>query len=103
MMSENWVHNSGIAYGLLPQIPVYLVVGVLIVLIFYAVKMRELIERIALLLLIVGGTGNVYMRIRYGSVIDNLNFFGLFYNNIWDYLIGVGVVIYVINLFRQKI
>lgn len=94
MISESLINNSGITFGVFRGIPTYVIVGVLIVLMIYAVKVRELIERIALLFMIAGGVGNTYMRIRYGGVIDNLNFFGIFYNNIWDYLIVMGVALY---------
>lgn len=86
--------NKGISFGFLPGISIVLIVLVLVGLVIYAVKVRELIARLGLGLMIIGGTGNLYQRLMYGGVVDNLNFFGLFYNNVFDYLIGGGVVVY---------
>jgi lipoprotein signal peptidase len=66
-------------------------------LIIYAVKMRELWRRVGVGLIIVGGIGNLVSRLQYGGVLDNLSFFGLFYNNIWDWIIAVGVLVYLIQ------
>lgn len=92
--------NRGISFGVWPGIPVWVIVLVLLGLLVYVVvpagagKMRELWGRVGLGLIILGGAGNLVSRLMYGGVIDNLNFFGLFYNNIWDWMIGVGVGIY---------
>lgn len=94
--------NSGISFGFLPGISSWILVGVLAGLIIYAVKMRELWGRVGVGLVIAGGMGNLVQRIMYGSVIDNWNFFGLFYNNVWDYLIGVGIVVFVISSVVEK-
>jgi len=85
--------NKGISFGFLPGISNVLIALVLIGLIVYAVKVRELIVRLGLGLMIIGGMGNLYQRVMYGGVVDNLNFFGLFYNNVFDYLIVSGVII----------
>ena len=95
--------NKGISFGFLPGISNVLIALVLILLIVYAVKVRELIVKLALGLMITGGMGNLYQRVMYGGVVDNLNFFGLFYNNVFDYLIVGGVVLIAIHLARPKI
>jgi lipoprotein signal peptidase len=95
--------NKGISFGFLPGISNVLIALVLIGLIVYAVKVRELIVRLSLGLMVIGGSGNLYQRIMYGGVVDNLNFFGLFYNNVFDYLIVGGVVLTAIHLARPKI
>lgn len=95
--------NKGISFGFLPGISNILIGAVIVVLIFYALKVRELIVKIGLGLMITGGMGNLYLRVMYGGVVDNLNFFGLFYNNVFDYLIVGGVVLIVIHLARPKI
>lgn len=95
--------NKGISFGFLPGISNVLIVLVIIGLIVYAVKVRELIVRLGLGLMIIGGMGNLYQRVMYGGVVDNLNFFGLFYNNVFDYLIVGGVVLIAIHLARPKI
>lgn len=87
--------NEGVSFGLFQGVPVWVVGLVWVGLLVYAVKMRELWERVGLGLIILGGAGNIISRFWYGGVVDNLNFLGIFYNNVWDYLIGVGVVIWV--------
>ena len=69
--------NPGISFGLLPNLPIWLFVLVLVVLVFYAVKMRELGGRVGVGLIVLGGAGNLVSRAMYGAVVDNLNF-GLF-------------------------
>ena len=86
--------NQGVAFGFLPGLSVWIFGLVLAGLAFYAVKMRELWGRVGVVLIILGGVGNLVSRILYGGVVDNLNFFGLVYNNYADYLIGMGVILY---------
>ncbi len=92
--------NKGISFGFLPGISNVLIALVLIGLIVYAVKVRELIVRLSLGLMVIGGSGNLYQRIMYGGVVDNLNFFGLFYNNVFDYLIVIGVIILLLSSYK---
>lgn len=93
--------NKGISFGLFPGISNFIIFLVIVVLIVYAVKVRELIVRIGILMMIGGGSANLYQRVVYGGVRDNLNFFGLFYNNIFDYLIVGGVVLIVISILKS--
>lgn len=86
--------NKGIAFGLLTNLPVWIFVLVLLVLVYYAGKMRELWGRVGVVLIILGGVGNLVSRLKYGGVVDNWSFFGLVYNNLADYLIFIGLVIY---------
>ena len=92
--------NKGISFGFLPGISNVLIGVVIVSLVIYALKVRELIVKLALGLMIIGGTGNLYQRVVYGGVVDNLNFFGLFYNNFFDYLIVGGAVVLIIQYFR---
>lgn len=85
--------NLGISFGFLPTLPYWVFIFILFGLVIYAVKMRELFGKIGIVLIIIGGGGNFYSRLVYGGVVDNLSFFGIFYNNIWDYLIAAGVLI----------
>lgn len=89
--------NSGVSFGFFPGIPSWIIGVVLVGLLIYAAKMRELWGRVGLGMIIVGGGGNLVQRIMYGAVVDNWNFFGLFYNNVWDYVIGVGIAVFVIS------
>lgn len=95
--------NYGVAFSLWQGIPVWIIGVVLVGLMIYAVKMRELWGRVGVILMLVGGCGNLIQRIVYGGVVDNWNFLGLFYNNVWDYLIVGGVLIVVYQGFRRKI
>lgn len=94
------VLNPGISFGILPGFPLWVQVTLILVLTLYAVKMRELRGRVGVFLIIIGGLGNIYLRILYGAVLDDLSFFGIIYNNIWDYLIVGGVVVWLWSEFR---
>jgi len=89
--------NQGISFGLLPGLPNWIFIILLLALGIYAVKMRELWGRVGLTLIIVGGVGNLVSRYVSGGVVDNWQFFGLFYNNIWDWIIATGVIVFVIS------
>lgn len=86
--------NTGVSFNLFPGIASWVIFVVLIGLVVYAVKMRELWGRVGVVFIVAGGAGNLVSRVMYGGVVDNWNFFGLFYNNVWDYIIFVGIVIY---------
>lgn len=86
--------NSGVAFGWWVGISGWVIGLALGGLIIVAVKTRELWSSIGLGLMILGGSGNLMSRVIHGGVVDNWNFLGLFYNNIWDYLIVGGVLIY---------
>jgi signal peptidase II len=94
--------NKGISFGMFPGISNFIIFFMIVALIAYAVKVRELIVRVGLMMMIGGGSANLYQRILYGGVRDNLNFFGLFYNNIFDYLIVGGVVLIVISILKSN-
>jgi lipoprotein signal peptidase len=94
--------NTGISFGLLPGISNLILSLVLVFLIVYALKMRELWGRIGLVMIIIGGAFNLLSRILYGGVIDNLSFFGLIYNNVWDYVIFVGLCLYALAYVRNN-
>ncbi len=94
--------NQGVSFGLFQGIPVWVIGLIWIALFFYAVKMRELWGRVGVGLILMGGAGNIISRIVYGGVVDNLNLFGFLHNNVWDYLIFIGVLVYIIQVFRHK-
>lgn len=45
---------------------------------------------------------NIYDRIRYGYVVDNWNLAGVLYNNLADYIIFAGLVIYGYSYFVRR-
>lgn len=48
-------------------------------------------------LVLAGGVANVISRIVWGGVVDYWNFWGLFTNNLADWMIGVGVLLYALQ------
>ncbi len=95
--------NQGVSFGLFQGIPVWVVGLIWIALFVYAVKMRELWGKVGVILILMGGAGNIISRVVYGGVVDNWNFLGILHNNVWDWMIGVGVVIWLYQEFRRKI
>ena len=95
--------NEGVAFGIWQGIPVWVVGVIWLVLAVSALKMRELWERIGVILILMGGGMNIFDRIRYGGVVDNLNFLGLVYNNVWDYVIVTGVLIAIWGSHRARL
>ena len=75
---------------------------VIILMIVFAVKTREIIGRVGIGLMIVGGLVNTYQRITVGYVVDNLPMFGLGYNNLADYLIFFGLFLYGYSYFVRR-
>jgi len=49
-------------------------------------------EKIALFMVVIGGAGNMLMRVIWGGVVDYLPFFGGIVNNLSDYMIVGGVL-----------
>ncbi len=86
--------NYGVSFGWFPMISSWVVGGVLLYLIYLALKTRELLGKIGIGVMIFGGSINLWQRIVYGGVRDPWKFFGLGYNNFADYLIFFGLVVY---------
>jgi len=60
-------------------------------------------EVIGLFLIVIGGALNTYERVRFGQVYDYWNFLGTgIYNNINDWLIGIGLVLFLISIWKKK-
>lgn len=94
--------NTGIAFGVWPEIPIWLVIGALGVLIACAVKTRELWGRIGVAMIMAGGMINIYQRLKFGGVVDNYQMWGVGYNNFADYLIFFGLVVYGYSYFVRR-
>jgi len=94
--------NNGVAFGLGQGISVWVVGVVLLAVVVVAVKTRVLWGRVGLMMMIVGGIANLYLRIKYGGVVDNLRLLGILYNNVWDYLIVLGLAIYGYSSFIRR-
>jgi lipoprotein signal peptidase len=66
-------------------------------------KEKYKMEIVALFLILIGGGLNTYERLRWGFVHDYWNFLGLgIYNNFNDWLIGIGLLLYIINVWKKK-
>lgn len=86
--------NEGIAFGIWQGVPLVVIVAALIVIAVIALKTRELWERVGLGLMLSGGSLNFLQRLNLGYVIDPWSVGGLGYNNLADYLIFFGLVVY---------
>lgn len=53
-------------------------------------------------LVLAGGGANLVSRVVWGGVVDCLPFFGMFYNNLADYMIVGGIVIYGYTYFVRR-
>ena len=70
-----------------------------------SVKKRgnKVMDIVGLLLIVIGGGFNTYQKIRFGMVNDYWNFLGLgIYNNLNDWMIGVGLLLYIIGVWKKK-
>ena len=94
--------NRGVAFGWFEGLDVWVGLLALIVLIIFAVKTREFFGRIGIWLMIAGGMANTYQRMKSGGVVDNLPMFQFGYNNIADYLIFFGVLVYGYTYFVRR-
>ena len=60
-------------------------------------------DLIGLFLIVIGGGLNTYERVRFGQVHDYWNFLGTgIYNNINDWLIGIGLILFLISIWKKK-
>lgn len=94
--------NRGISFGWWQGIPVWVVIAVLGVVVVFFVKARRRWERVGLGLVMIGGGGNIVQRLVYGGVVDPLRLGPYLSNNVWDYLIALGVVVYSAALYRDR-
>ena len=101
------VHNTGIAFGFFREHPGFLLVLITLslgLLAVWAVRMEEPSSggRSAFALILGGAVGNWVDRLRFGSVIDFLDFRVWPVFNIADSAITIGVVMYLFLLLRKK-
>ena len=94
--------NTGIALGVWPEIPIWVVIVAFGVLFVCALKTRELWGRVGVLLILIGGGINTYQRLIFGGVVDNYQMLGVGYNNFADYLIFFGLVVYGYSYFVRR-
>ncbi len=92
------VKNYGISFGISGPFFIGLSVILVILFLFLAIKKGK-----GYWLIFIGGFLNLSERIIFGYVRDYWNFLGLgLYNNVNDWIIGVGVLICLIDLLWKK-
>lgn len=97
-LSEMIVKNYGISFGIDGSFFILLSIIFVLLFLFLSIKKGG-----GYWLIFIGGFLNLIERIVLGYVRDYWNFFGLgLYNNINDWIIGVGVLICLINLLWKK-
>ena len=105
--------NDGVSFGLLADLPGWLLVGVslaaIVMLAFFWVTRREKLNgmsHLAFLLILPGAIGNLIDRALLGAVTDYLHFrfysTSFFVNNLADILISAGVVAFLIGAVRGE-
>ncbi len=69
---------------------------------YLLVHEKSTLGKLGLILILVGGGMNLGERMRSGAVLDNLSLLGIIYNNAADYLIVIGVMIYLFAFIGSK-
>lgn len=90
--------NLGVSFGLLPGISPWIVGIVLLLLGVVLAREKSRWGRVGIVLVMLGGGMNLFERVVYGGVRDPLVLLGIINNNLADYLIGIGVVTYIVSL-----
>lgn len=105
------VWNEGVSFGMLPGFGPWLLVGLSAVItiwfIIWLFMTNDLVQKLAIAMVIGGAIGNAVDRLRFGAVVDFLDFhaFGYHYPafNLADSCIVLGVLILMIHaLFFEK-
>jgi len=103
------VYNTGIAFGLFKEYPfVFTILTILaIILIVYFLNQKKhklnVSEKIALCFILGGSAGNLIDRLRYGHIVDFIDFRFWPVFNIADSFITIGAVILIFSmLFKRK-
>lgn len=93
----NIVKNYGISFGINGMF--FIILNVLFVLLITVIFIR--LDFWSLGFLVIGGWVNFIDRIRFGYVRDYWQF-GMVYNNLADWMIGLGIILFLINLYGKK-
>jgi len=101
IIAFTYTMNSGAGFSILPNMNILLIIISVAALIAIVYFYRH-VPKFSLILIISGIVGNLLDRLCYGAVIDfiNLKFWPIF--NIADSLIFIGVVYWIIILFRAE-
>lgn len=94
---KNVIKNYGISFGFSGFLVVFLSILFVVLFLFLAIKKGK-----GYWLIFIGGFLNLIERLIFGYVHDYWNFFGTgLYNNINDWIIGIGVFICLIDLWKK--
>lgn len=92
------VENRGVSWGWGEDFGVWLAGGIWLILFLGAKR----IGSFGLKLMLLGGAVNLLDRLIFGAVRDYWQFFGGVYNNVADFFIGFGLVIFAVELWKKK-
>lgn len=101
IFSFTYIHNSGAAFGMMQGKSVILLLFPILLIIFFyynLIKSEKLLSKISLSLIISGAIGNLIDRIRYGYVVDMIDFY-----SIWRYIFNVADMYVVVGSFLLMI
>jgi signal peptidase II len=101
ILAFTYVTNTGAGFSLLSGMNTWLAVLSIIVLIII-IYFRKDIPKLSLMTISVGILGNLIDRVFYGSVIDFINFKFWPVFNVADSLICIGVIYWIIMLFKEN-
>jgi lipoprotein signal peptidase len=93
------IRNSGIFLGINLGGVLYWTAFILFFLILWEIRLKSW----GLLLIIIGGFFNFWQRLKYGYVIDYWKVPLVdIYNNLMDWLIFIGIIIFIIELWQKR-
>lgn len=106
-MNLTIVHNTGVAFGMLSEksmLVVFLTVSLLLTLLIFKKTffVNNALHQKAIIFILAGGAGNLLDRIIYGHVIDFIKLPLIPYFNLADVFINIGMLLYVLGLFKKK-
>ena len=96
------MQNSGISGGWWPGVPIGVIAVVWLIGLWFWYRAKGVGARVGWGLVLGGGLLNLSERWRYGYVRDPWNLGGIVYNNLADYFIAVGLLIYLYSWWRKR-
>jgi len=93
------VVNSGISFGWLNSTGQWLTIGLMVGIMYFLIIQKN---SGGWLWIMIGGAANLIDRVRFGGVRDYWYLGGGWYNNINDWIITLGVIWLLIDLWKQQ-
>ena len=104
MFSE--IYNCNYLFSKIISLELFVTISVLITIIFSYIYLKyyrgNIFGDIGFFLIILGGAFNLSSWLLKGCVKDFINFFGLFYFNIYDLMVTTGVILVSIIIWKKK-